>query len=909
MKSLKIPGLLAGLSLLGASQLCAQVSQYGVQFQGRESNNTTPCPGLLQTDVTGVVPQGNWNPIDNYFGGLGPTADVGNSGTLWDSNLVSSASVTLDFAGNDSWFNDVTPGSVTNPIAIMYNGILKASASGGVPAVFTFQNVPEGQYDLYVYGSMNGDNTIAQAWDFDHIYTYYWREQHQVTDTSTFVQSTATTLAAATNIANYVKFSNLGTYGRGQIGASVAWVSGNDGIGVSGLQLVPAGPAQVNTTPLSFLVEPISRRGAVNYSNVTFTVTARGPAFSIQWSKNGTAVAGATSTSYTPAPIASGDNLANISVTLTNNLNSITSTNAVLTVGQYITNNGVGVLDGGIVTLTTQPQSVTVIAHRTGAVGFSVAGTSAFKGDASSAAPPITYQWQSAPKGSSAFTAIAGETNATYLAPVPSLTDDGTQFRAVVTASDAVVNSSTAVLTVLPNTIPPSVLSAAVLPGSTQVGLTFDEALDPVSAGTAANYKINGAAVAAVIMRTNVANELTSEQNLVALVAASPISGPFTVTVTGLKDPDGNVLVSTNATGTLLGLTFTEIGSTLTSSGVGAKGDGTGTNALGNVVAPDPLLPGVVTNWGSGNFDVLANGNDYWNDADGLDFLYEAKTNSFDVRVQVVSVEGINNWSAGALMMREGPVTPQGGGWELARHYMCKTDYGGPTATEDASGSGANTYEFNTRLATGNPALREGGGAQGSNNGNTNNAGFSYGWGGAGPGNPSPVPFPNAWIRIARVKSVSNNLTNDHLMGYSSTDGTNWSLREDVDLMDANHAGWLDITGKPAGPWPDVTYVGLASVSHTGLGNGNPTNSVTGQPYQAWIVYRNFGDTPTVIVPTNPTVSAQHNADGSVTLTYTDNLYSSTTANGTYTKVAGASSPFKVTPTASPAATFYKAGP
>jgi hypothetical protein len=148
------------------------------------------------------------------------------------------------------------------------------------------------------------------------------------------------------------------------------------------------------------------------------------------------------------------------------------------------------------------------------------------------------------------------------------------------------------------------------------------------------------------------------------------------------------------------------------------------------------------------------------------------------------------------------------------------------------------------------------------------------------------------------------------MMGYSSTDGTNWSLRENVDLMDANHAGWLDITGKPAGPWPDVTYVGLASVSHSGLGNGNSTNAVTGQPYQAWVVYRNFGDTPTgVTVPTNPTVSAQHNADGSVTLTYTGNLYSSTTVNGSYTKVAAATSPFKVTPTAGQADTFYKAGP
>jgi len=499
-------------------------------------------------------------------------------------------------------------------------------------------------------------------------------------------------------------------------------------------------------------------------------------------------------------------------------------------------------------------------------------------------------------------------TTATFIPPTSMLVlaNDGIQLRAAVTASDATVNSAIATLSIIPNTNPPVALNATVINGSTQVGMQFDEALDPFTAQVASNYKVNGTTVVAAVLRTNVANELTSEQNLVALVTAAPINGAFTVTISNVKDISGNAIASSTINGKGLGLTFAEIGSTITSLGVGDALDGTGTNSQG-VVAPDPELPGVVTNWGNGAFDVLAQGNDYWNNADGLDFLYEPKTNSFDVRVQVVSVEGINNWSAGALMMREGPPTANGAGWELARHYFCKVDYGGPTATLDNSGNGANTYEFNCRLAPGNPYLRERGGAQGSNNGATNTAGFSYGWGGAGPGNPSPVPYPNAWIRIARVKSISNNVTNDHILGYSSTDGTNWSQREDVDLMDANHAGWLDITGKPAGPWPDVTYVGLASVSHSGLGNGNGTNSVTGQPYQAWIVYRNFGDVPSAS-PTGPTVAAAHNTDGSVSLTYTGNLYSSPTVNGSYTKVSGATSPFKVTPTGV-SATFYKAGP
>lgn len=907
MKSVKLVGLSASVALLCVIQAQGQatIGSIGVQFQGRDGSSSAATkpgvPALLQSDVAGVVPQSDWNAVDDANDpSLGGPGGGGTVSSLGDSNITTTP-VSLEYAANDSWYNDVTPSTLTNANAQLMNGIIKSNGGDGKTESFTFTSVPEGTYDLYVYLTMNGDGVMADVTDNDNLTTYYIKEWHQFLNSDKFVQGTNTNPTGVRDTANYVKFSGLGTFGRGTIGAYVTRRgTAGDGTGVPALQLVPAGPPVVNTNPLALLIQPISRRGADGASNVTFTVSIRGPAFLSQWYQNGSPIAGATGLSYTPSPIsASTMQGAQISFKATNNINSVTTSNAILTVGQMITNNGVAVLNGGIVNITTQPQGATVIAHRTGPVSFTVAATSGFIGDASGAAPPIFYQWQSAPKGSSSFTSITGATNATYQTGVPSSADDGTQYRAVVSASDATVNSAVAVLTVNPNTIPPSLLSAAAFPGSQQIGLKFDEALDPATANSAATFKVNGTAVSAAIMRTNVANEKTLEQNLVSLVVPTAISGPFTVTVTGLKDPDGNTLVSTNFTGKVLGLTITDVGSP-----AGAKG------------GPDPLVAGVVTNWGEGNYDVLCNGNDYWNNADGMNFIWEPKTNSFDVRVQVVSVAGVNNWSAGAIMAREGPPTPNGGGWELARHYFCKVDYGGPTACLDGSGSGANTYEFNCRLAPGNPALRETGGTQGSNNGATNTAGSSYGWGGSGPGNPSPVPFPNAWIRIARVKTVVNNVTNDHMFGYSSTDGVNWSQREDVNLLDANHAGWLDITGKPAGPMPDVLYVGLASVSHTGIGNGNATNSVggfappndvAGTPWLEWVVYRNFGDTPQV--QGTPTLSVVHNSDGTVSVTYTGNLYSSTTVNGTYTKVASATSPFKVTPVPGTPATFYRAGP
>jgi hypothetical protein len=331
--------------MLCLQQASAQLPQVAVQFQGRDqyaaadaSGNQPPENPLLQNITAGVVPQQNWNPIDNQYGFI--VANAGTTGGLWDSNL-NPTSVTLTFEGNDSWDNDVNPTNLTTGNALMMNGIIKSSASGGVPATFEFDNVPEGQYDLYVYMDMNGDNTIAKVWDADTINTFYIREQHQFYDTNSFVQSTATNVADATNIANYVKFSNLGTYGRGKIGVLAQWVSGNDGIGISGLELVPAGAAQANTVPISILTQPGNRRVLAGDTNVTFSVTSRGPVFTYQWLTNGVPVPGETNSSILALPIVSTDNGTAYSVVLSNNVNSITSSNAIVTVGHLVSVPGI----------------------------------------------------------------------------------------------------------------------------------------------------------------------------------------------------------------------------------------------------------------------------------------------------------------------------------------------------------------------------------------------------------------------------------------------------------------------------------------------------------------------------------------------------------------------------------------
>jgi len=335
MRIPKVLGLLASVSLIAGSQAIAG-SSIGVQFLGRDgSPDQTGNPGVPPVNGTaGVIPQALWNPIDDAHGFA--VAEKGESQQLLDSNQTTTP-VTLLFDANDSWYNDTTPTNLTAANAQLMNGIIKSSAGGGVPAVFVFTNVPDGQYDLYVYTDMNGDNTKAKFWDYDGLTTYYVTLQHQFYNTNVFIQGSNTDPNnIPTNICNYVKFSNLGTYGRGVVGVSAQWIANNDGIGVCGLQLVNIGPPTVNPSPISILKQPESRRVLVGDTNVTFSVSTKGPVFSYQWFAKGVAIPGATGSSVLAPAITAGDNGTQYYVVLSNNVNVVQSSNAVITVGNLV---------------------------------------------------------------------------------------------------------------------------------------------------------------------------------------------------------------------------------------------------------------------------------------------------------------------------------------------------------------------------------------------------------------------------------------------------------------------------------------------------------------------------------------------------------------------------------------------
>src|SRR5258708_18449802 len=90
--------------------------------------------------------------------------------------------------------------------------------------------------------------------------------------------------------------------------------------------------ATPSATLPSITTQPASQTVTAGQT-ATFTVAATGTSpLSYQWNKNGTALSGATSSSYTTPATTSSDNGAQFTVTVSNSTGSVTSNAATLTV-------------------------------------------------------------------------------------------------------------------------------------------------------------------------------------------------------------------------------------------------------------------------------------------------------------------------------------------------------------------------------------------------------------------------------------------------------------------------------------------------------------------------------------------------------------------------------------------------
>ena len=178
--------------------------------------------------------------------------------------------------------------------------------------------------------------------------------------------------------------------------------------------------------------QPTSQSVSVG-ETATFSVIATGTApLAYQWQRSGTAITGATASSYTTPAAASTDNGATFQVTVTNSAGSITSAAVTLTV------NAAPVAPA----IVTQPASQSV------AVGQSATFTVVATGTA-----PLMYQWLK--NG----TAIAGATASSYTTPAAASTDNGATFKVTITNSVSTITSAAATLTVTAATSTTDVLT------------------------------------------------------------------------------------------------------------------------------------------------------------------------------------------------------------------------------------------------------------------------------------------------------------------------------------------------------------------------------------------------------------------------------------------------------------------
>ena len=250
--------------------------------------------------------------------------------------------------------------------------------------------------------------------------------------------------------------------------------------------------------------------------SVTFTAAASGtPTPSFQWMKNGNAISGATSSSYSLAIVGTG-NAGSYTVVATNAAGSATSSAAVLTV------NAATVAP----TISSQPASQTVISGSPVTFMVSASGT-----------PTPTYQWKK--NGSS----ISAATSASYTIASTTSGSAGT-YTVVVTNSAGSITSTGAVLTI--NTSPAftsqpssqtviagsSVTFAAAAGGSPSPTFQWKKNGTSISGATSPSYTISsvttGNAGSYTVVATNSVGAATSNAATLT-VNPTPVAPVFSI--------------------------------------------------------------------------------------------------------------------------------------------------------------------------------------------------------------------------------------------------------------------------------------------------------------------------------------------------------------------------------------------
>lgn len=461
---------------------------------------------------------------------------------------------------------------------------------------------------------------------------------------------------------------------------------------------------------------------------------------------------------------------------------------------------------GASISIDQQPSNTTGQEGRTVVFTVAATGTSAYGNT-------VSYQWQKAAPGSSTFVDISGATLSSYETPLLAMADNGTQYRVVCMVPTLKVASDPATLTVVPDTFPPNVVGAGSIQkgGVIEIGIEFDEDVDAVTAGNAANYTLSKGTVTGVRYQRFAHWDYAAKfvlgttgpfNGCAVVLTTSGLAGGdnVTVTVKDIKDVKGNAMPSPQTKSV-------RVTKTMKWAAMGGDDYLEGNTAGQNIVSDPALWPDDVVAVGEADFFLISSGTQNWNNYDEATFVYEEVTGDFDKVVRVEYQDPTSQWariglcatpSADEGMKR---VDVESGTAQMERRFMQRVN---PAVQWNGTG-GNNQHEADWRLTKG---------------GN---------YGGAGAGTPA---YPNAWLRMKRAGQV--------FTAFYSADGATWTQYGSATFTDE--------------PMPDKLLVGpyyCPEFNNNGTGEGVGHSSVakvrsygdyqSRPPEAAYAIGLNFG--------------------------------------------------------------------